>query len=211
MRRWPAAFAVGGAVAWGLHGLLGGRVSDRAAAPLLALVLALWPRPGWGPRLGAAALLVALTAWGAPHKAAEVALVMGVAATVPGALLAGAKGPALWPVVAVAGLCAAVLLAFTGSVTLAEEAALVALPALALVGRPLPPGAGAAAGLALGAAVGHGLLWSELGPWALVPLASLAAVRLPTARAAPRIGLALALAAAGTVPVIVDWLQDPPF
>jgi hypothetical protein len=213
LRRWPGvALALSAAGAWAAHLAWGGQWSHRGVVVGVALLLALSPlRDRWAGR-ALAALVVGAASWVSDLPTALLgAGVVALATLSPAALLDRAEGEGPWVVCGIAGLCGAVLLAFTGSVRLAEECALITVPMFGLAGRPQPPAAVSTVALLLGTAVAMGVVRSELGIWAVVPGIVLCASCLGN-RGRLQAGLAAAgLAVLGTAPVIIDWLRDPPF
>lgn len=213
LRRWPGlALAVSALAAWTAHLAWGGQWSHRAVAVGVALLLALSPlRERWAGRL-TAALVVGAAAW-VPDLATSLLGIAVIAAgtTMSAAVLDRADAPGRWVVAGIAGLCGAVLLAFTGSVRLAEECALISVPMFGLAGRKMPRAAVSTVALLLVSAVAMGVVRSALGIWVMVPgIVLFAALLGNTGRLWA--GLAAAgLAVLGTAPVVIDWLRDPPF
>jgi hypothetical protein len=180
-----------------------------AAATVLLLPSRLRPTAWWLAAVAAAA--GALSLWAAYRPLSTglaTGLALATAMSIPGALLARWPERSSWLTAGIAGLCASVLLALTGSVRLATECLLISLPMLALTGRPMGTDGARAVGLLLGLAVGCGVIFSELGLLALVPLLCLLAAPLGGWRGPL---LATAIAAAGIAPVAVSWLREPPF
>lgn len=213
LRRWPGlALAVSALAAWAAHVAWGGQWSHRGVAAGVALLLALSPlRDRWAGRL-LAALVVGAAAWVPDLETSLLGVAVVAAGTgVCAAVLDRADAPGGWVVAGIAGLCGAVLLAFTGSVRLAEECALISVPMFGLAGRKMPRAAVGTVALLLGSAVAMGVVRSALGPWVMVPGVVLCAAFLGN-RSRLGAGLAAAgLAVLGTAPVVIDWLRDPPF
>lgn len=219
LRRWPVlGLVLGALVAWVVHA--GGLTwPPRGLATVAASVVVLTrlshrPSVWWG----AMAIVSVGTAftWSRPlgvQAAAGAALWMGLVVLGEGLAARPARGG--WGVVAVTGLVGAVLLAFTGSVRLATEAALVSLPAFGLIGRPLDAAAGRAVAVLFGMAWAQGVLFSELGAWICVPLACLMALRIGWSDSEKAgwqaVFVALGVGIVGTAPVVIDFLRNPPY
>jgi hypothetical protein len=116
-------------------------------------------------------------------------------------------------VVAIAAWTGAVLIGLTGSQSLATEAAVFAAATLPWARRPTVPGWTVA--VLLGASLWTALHLSYLGWAGLVPLGVLACLPLNRLRSkhagAIAVTAAAAVAAAGSAPVVVDWVLNPPF
>ncbi len=219
LRRWPVVGLVMGClVSWVVYA---GEVSwpPRSLATAAAAIVVLTrmsrrPAVWWG----AMAIVAAGTAftWVRPlwsQVAAGAAVWTGLAMLGEGMAARPARGA--WGVVGIAGLFGSLLLALTGSARLGAEAALVAIPALGLVGCELDAAAGRAVALLLGMAWTQGVLFSELGPWICVPVACLLALRVGHSDSPAAGWQAMAAAAGigilGSAPLLVDFVRNPPF
>lgn len=219
LRRWPVlGLVMGCLLSWVVYT---GEASwpTRSLATVAAGVVVLTrlsrrPEAWWG----AMAIVAAGTVftWVRPlwmQVAAGAGVWIGLVVLGEGVAARPARGA--WGVVGIAGLFGAVLLALTGSVRLGAEAALVAIPALGLVGRELDAGAGRAVALLLGMAWAQGVLFSELGAWICVPVACLLALRVgqsdsPAARW-QALAAATGIGVLGSAPVVVDFVRNPPY
>ena len=185
------------------------------AAGLAATALVLLAPPRWRPRLwwlaAAAASIAMLWVWSGNRTVLAALPVIGVLT----AIMIGAEETlqrtGRWYIAGIAGLSAVLLLALTGSVRLAEECALITAPMLALIGRPMSKDAAAGLGILLGCAVGAGVVFSDLGFSAAVPLLCLLAGASRPWTGRWSLPLAVAAAVFGCAPVAADWVANPPF
>lgn len=172
-----------------------------------------WRRWLW-PLAAVAVPSLMLWTWGSYRP---LATALGTGAAVAVSILGAGQATrrladrGAWAAAAVIGLGLSALLLLTGSVRLSQEAALVAAPMLALIGRPMDADGAFVMAMLLVAAAWGGVLLSSMGYAALIPALCLAA--LPLGR---RRGWLAPLAAAGiglvlSAPIVIRWVQNPPF
>lgn len=190
------------------------RMPWRAAGLAAAAMVLLAPsrlRPRLWPLAAAAASVGMLWVWSGNRTVfAALPVIVGLSAGMVGAgelLHRGGR----WHVAGVAGLTTALLLALTGSVRLAGECALVTAPSVALSARPMSRDAASALGVLLGSAVGAGLVFSDLGLSATVPLLCLLAGASRPWTGGWSVLLLVTAAVLGCVPVAAGWVMNPPF
>ena len=116
-----------------------------------------------------------------------------------------------WSIASIAGMSTVLLLALTGSVRLAGECALITAPMLVLLGRPMSTDAAASLGVLLGGSVGAGVVFSDLGFSAVVPVLCLLAGASRPWTGRWSVLLAVTVAVVGCAPVAADWMMNPPF
>jgi len=218
LRRWPGiALSAGALIAWATYTGWPTQFPNRAAPVLAALLLAI--TPGHLRRAVAApAALLGIAGmvwiWAGYRELSEIilttlALSAGMIGTV--ALIDRSSDRGAWSTVGIITMGTALLVALTGSVRLSQEVALIALPMLALSGRPLENGAGYIVGLLLGGAVGAAVIFSALGWAAAIPLLCLLALPLGQRKSWAAPAAALGIGLVTSAPVVISWIQDPPF
>ncbi len=218
LRRWPVcALVLGASAGWGAMLVDGGGLSVvpwRAAGLVSAALVLLAPsrlRPHLWWLAAAAASVAMLWIWsGNRTLLAALPVIAGLTAGMLGAgALAGRDGR--WHIAGIAGMSTVLLLALTGSVRLAGECALITAPMLVLLGRPVSTDAAASLGVLLGGSVGAGVVFSDLGFSAVVPVLCLLAGASRPWTGRWSLLLAVAAAVIGCAPVAADWVMNPPF
>ena len=218
LRRHPAmGVALGVALAWLIDGWTQGWTvrAGGVVAALGGLVLSrVLPRAAWWLAGGVGGILtVAQLSWPLSEKLLWGGL---VALAMVGGSEALRRAPArgVWGVVGMATATGIGLTALTGSVRVAAESARLLLPVVGMAGCTASPRTRSLLGALVAATCLQGVVWSSLGAWVLVPFACLGASRLGTHPDRPRWvpGLAAGLVGAGgALPVVVDWIREPPF
>ncbi len=220
LRRWPAvAFVVGLGLLWASSGQPADLLRRGLVVPgAVAALLLSYRWPAWPWRVAAVLGAVGLLAQVSWPLSRQLVWMGGLAVALLGSVETVRRTPreGTWGVLVVAGLVGVLLTALTGSVRLAEEGLRAVLPLLVLAGCPLDDRAGSAVAFVLAWTWMQAALWSYIEGWLLVPFLVLAVLWVPVARFGDRgrwvrLGMALGVAVMGCVPVVVDWVQDPPF
>ncbi len=217
LRRWPdpaypAAVLVGWVLLLDVPALGVGALwpLDRGLPLWVAVVLGATRRTP----VGVWALAGVGIAWAVGRDLREWAVMaviwLGLLVSMRAALRDTARGevPA---VLAVAGGVGGVLLALTGSVRLAQEAWVLAVPLLGIAGRPVSDSALPGVLLVLVTSWAWGWARSDLGAWIAVPVLLLQALWFVRRWGWGAVALAVAVGGLGVALVLRDWLEHPPF